>query len=45
MRVYVRRACIAYNVAGIDGASPAFISALSARLTTPATNLIVFIVV
>jgi len=45
MRVYVRRARIAYNVAGIDGACPAFISALSARLMTPATNLVVFIVV
>ena len=45
MRVYVRRACIAYNVAGIDGACPAFIIALSARLMTPATSLVVFIVV
>ena len=45
MRVYVRRACIAHNVAGIDGASPAFIIALSARLMTPATSLVVFIVV
>jgi hypothetical protein len=45
MRVYVRRACVAHNIAGIDGACPAFTIALSARLMTPATNLIVFIVV